>query len=220
MNCFILFLYGSYRRIDIPFYKQLCHSKSTIAIDGGYSFFRKAGFPPDILIGDFDSLKRFPRDLPKTTTVLNHPPRKDKTDLHLAMDFCFSKKARTIDVVQPSVGDIDHFLGNALLLAHNSFSSGNKRQPRIRIINPKYEINLVVNTTLTFRDCVGDTVSVLALSPEIILDITGAEYKAKSIHLAFGETRGLRNHITSHSATCRIGGKALVVRNFEQRYGL
>lgn len=218
MNDFILFIRGSYRKSDIPFYRALCHSKCTIAVDGGYDYFRKAGLFPDIMLGDFDSLKRFPRNLPTTTTVLKYPSRKNKTDLHLAVEYCLSEKARTIDIIQPNVGEIDHFLGNIFLLAHSNLISDSKIQNNIRIINPKYEIKLVVDNTVTFLDCVGDIVSILPLSPKIVLDVTGAEYKVKNANLALGETRSLRNHITDHKATFHIHGKALIIRNFRRRY--
>ncbi|MBU8933558.1 MAG: thiamine diphosphokinase [candidate division Zixibacteria bacterium] len=220
MKGFTLFLNGVYRQQDMSFYRQFCNSKCTVAVDGGYSFFRKASLFPDILIGDFDSLKRFPRDLPETTTVIRHPSRKDKTDLHLAIDYCVEIGARTIDIVQPSVGEIDHLLANTHCVSYGVFDSGSRKAPLIRIISPMHEIRPVVDGAVTFTDKVGDTVSVLALSEKVVLSITGTEYRGRGISLKLGETRGLRNRITSRRARFQVQGRALIVRLFSRRWDL
>ena len=52
-----------------------------IAADGGYAYLEKAGFIPDLAIGDFDSLGA----PPEAEHVICFPPEKDYTDLDLAI---------------------------------------------------------------------------------------------------------------------------------------
>lgn len=219
MKSFVLFLKGAYRREDLPFYQRLGRAGKTVAVDGGYSFFRKTASFPDLLIGDFDSLKPFPRDLPMKTKIVRFPVKKDKTDLHLAIDYCLEKGARAIDIVQPTVGEIDHFLANAHSAFYGLSRTGGSAR-RVRIISPTYEIRPVVDETVIFTDKIGDTISVLPLSDDVSLTVTGAEYCGRGIRLRMGETRGMRNRIMARRARFEISGKALVIRNFTRRYGL
>jgi len=215
MNKAAVFVHGSYRRRDLDFYRPLLLRRTTIAVDGGYSFFRKVGEYPDILIGDFDSLGRLPKDLPERTQVIRHPHRKDKTDSHLAIDYCLHEKARQIDIVMPDCGDIDHALGNIMLLGLPALSSRCSSPLKVRIISGEFEIRLVVDGATTIIDGVGDTISVVPLSRRVVLTCTGTAYRADGIRLGFGDSRGLRNRITARRAVFRLEGSGLVIRLFQ-----
>lgn len=210
----VAFLHGVYRSRDLDFYRILAARATTLAVDGGYSFFRKAGLSPDILIGDFDSLKRIPRDLPAGTQVIRHPARKDKTDAHLALDYCLERGTRRIDLVMPDWGEFDHALGVILLLGLDSIKSAGGRGRKVRIVSPDYEIRLIHNSSTTFTDCVGDTVSVAPLASALRLTCTGTDYNVRNARLEFGDSRGLRNRITAKRAVFRLVGKGLVIHRY------
>ncbi len=214
MKRFILFVEGTYRKRDLPFYLSNCRGKATIAVDGGYAFFRRSGMVPDVLLGDFDSLSRVPRGLEKTTEVIRFPTAKDKTDVHLALEYALRHGAGQIDIAVPDVGDIDHFLGNVLLLGHTSLCGGGRGKLRVRVVNAAYEIHLANDESITFRDCRRDLVSVLALSSRAILNTRGTEYTARDVRIGLGDSRGLRNRITARRAVITVKGKALVYRRF------
>ncbi len=185
-----------------------------MAVDGGYRFFRKAGLVPDLLIGDMDSLGKFPADLSPRTRVVTFPNRKDKTDAQLALEHCLEAGARVVDIVSPGVGEIDHFLGNLMLL--DVAPRFRKRRPllRVRLAAVRWEAILVDDGARTFVDCVGDTVSVIPVSSTIRLSCRGTEYTAGDVMIRRGDSRGLRNRISKPRAVFRIKGKALIVRRF------
>ena len=54
-----------------------------IAADAGYRHLQALGIPPDMLIGDFDSLG----EVPKGVELLRFPVMKDDTDLMLAVKY-------------------------------------------------------------------------------------------------------------------------------------
>ncbi|MFR3320447.1 MAG: hypothetical protein ACLTSZ_03815 [Lachnospiraceae bacterium] len=54
-----------------------------IAADGGYIYSKELGIEPDVLLGDFDSLKR----VPEHEHLLRHSPIKDDTDMALAVAY-------------------------------------------------------------------------------------------------------------------------------------
>jgi len=50
-----------------------------LAADGGYDSLKKAGYVPDIIVGDMDSIKKIPKNIPR----LVFPKRKNDTDISL-----------------------------------------------------------------------------------------------------------------------------------------
>jgi hypothetical protein len=87
MPAFVLYLHGPYRESDLPFYKSLARGKTRIAVDGGLNFFIRSGVRPDVIVGDFDSLRRDPHKMFPTARVLRFPSEKDKTDTQLAVEY-------------------------------------------------------------------------------------------------------------------------------------
>ncbi len=80
-----------------------------IAADGGYNYLEKYNLKPDLLIGDFDSLKG---SLPENidTTIL--PKEKDDTDMGAALDMGFRRGFRIFHIYGGTGGRLDHTLAN------------------------------------------------------------------------------------------------------------
>ena len=214
MKNFALFLMGTYRENDLPFYKRLCRGKTTVAVDGGLRFFVKANLKPDILIGDFDSARKIPKKLCEKTQVLAFPKAKDKTDSHLALDHCLEDGAASVDIVMPTIGEPDHFLANLMMLT--SYPWGEEDDTvKVRVVNPKYEAFFLEDSLLAVADAVGDTVSVLPLTDSIQLSCTGCEYRADSLTVERGDSRSLRNKINAKRARIAVTGQALLIHHFK-----
>ena len=213
----VLFLNGRYGKRDIEFYRKLCRGKFKVAVDGGYRFFRAAGLFPDLLIGDFDSIGKIPTNLPRTTHVERYPIKKDKTDAELALDYCLARRARNIDIVQPSYGEPDQMLGNFLLLLVAARKNAGKYKPRIRLLNAKYEVQLLFDSSAIIPDSVGDVASILPVSEKIRLTTTGTSFDVKRIEILRGRSLGMRNRVTKMKATFRIEGMALLIRQFRAK---
>ena len=216
MRNVVLYLPGPYRAAHIDFYRKLSEDKAAVAVDGGFAFFRRTHTFPDLLIGDLDSLKRKPAGLPARTKVITFPQAKDKTDLQLALEYCLNHGARNIDIASPQVGEIDHFLGNIMLMKL-VLPKGRSPQVSIRIVDHQSVIKLLADNRVSFVNCVGDTVSVLPMSPTIELTCRGMAYPARDLRLRTGESRALRNEITAKRATMAVKGEALVIRRFNRR---
>jgi len=69
-----------------------------IAADGGLAHMRALGLTPDIIIGDLDSvdLEEAARLEAAGVRVVRHPPRKDETDLELALRLACAEGARDV----------------------------------------------------------------------------------------------------------------------------
>jgi thiamine pyrophosphokinase len=211
MKRYVLFLNGRYRTADLPYFEKFLKSSRTVAVDNGYAFFKKTKRFPDILLGDFDSLPRVPKDLPQTTKMYSHPKQKDKSDTELALEFALGEGADRIDIVQPSVGDVDHFIANLMLLDLPSLKRRKGTRPKVRIIGRRYHLLLAVDETVTLYGVPGEILSVIPLSSEIRLSCTGTLYPARNIRIKRGEALPLRNAFSRRNATVEVTGQAFVV---------
>lgn len=213
----ILFLHGNYAAADLNYYKKLARGKYLVAVDGGYSFFRKTGMVPDLLIGDFDSIGKMPQKLSAKTSVIQHPAFKEKTDVELALDHCLSICSEEIHIVQPNCGEPDQFLGNALLLMRAAQLKRQLRGCSVHIINRDYQICALSDGAGMISRGKGDIFSVVPISDQIVLTLSGTEFDVSNLTIKRGESRGLRNKIIANPAHIRIRGTALVVRQFAKR---
>jgi thiamine pyrophosphokinase len=211
---YVLFLQGRYSANHMEAYKSFCRDAVRVAVDGGYRFFEKANIVPDLLIGDFDSLRPFPSDLPKQVKVIRHQKDKDQTDTHLALEYCIMLGAREIDIVQPGVGESDQFLGNLMLLSLPGRYKSLRVKPKLRIISHAGEIHLLVNEKRTFKEAEGDRVSVVPLSKRVVYSCRGCRYPADKTKLQPGDTLALRNRIEDKKAVFEVTGEAFLIRRY------
>jgi thiamine pyrophosphokinase len=216
MKDYILFLPGRYVSEHFDFYRELAQGKYTIAVDAGYRFFQRAEESPDLLLGDFDSLKKIPKDLPQKTKVKTFSQSKDKTDTELALEFCIRSGATKIDIVQPTVGEPDHFAANLLLLTLAAPSGRGSFRAEVRIVHPSYEVQYIQNGKTEFIDAMGDTVSVIPLTNQIILSCQGTKFDVKHCQVKRGQTMATRNVILEPASTFIISGQALVFRTYSK----
>jgi len=205
----VLFVAGRYRSDSIDFYKKLCRSKTKIAVNGGFSFFRRSGITPDLVIGDLDSTMKLP-GLPSKTKVITFPSRKDKTDSQLAVEYCIEQGARAIDIVSPTVGQADHFIANLLLPTYRPITFWAKRGGKFRVVSKDYQISYVIDGRVTFANRKKQTVSIVPLSKQIVLSCEGTDYDVAAARISRGHTRALRNRIVSQRAAFTVKGEALI----------
>jgi thiamine pyrophosphokinase len=213
----VLFLHGRYRSVDLHRFKMLTRDAFLVAVDGGYRFFRKTNKTPDLLLGDFDSLRRIPKNLSTKTKVVRVEVRKDQTDAELALVYCLNSGYREIDIVQPSHGDLDHQLGNLMLLRLVERRFGKKpRRPTVRLVSRNEEVRLIKDRKVPVPGAVGDRVSVVPLSSRVVYSCSGTDYNVREVTLRPGDTLGLRNRITAELARFSVEGEALLIRSFGQ----
>jgi thiamine pyrophosphokinase len=170
-----------------------------IAADGGSRHSLALGVIPDILIGDFDSLE--PEQLAdfenKGSRVIQHPARKDFTDLELALRYACEQGLDEILVIGALGARWDQTLANLLLPAHPDLASA-----RISLIDGLQEIRLVrPGETLFVQGQPGDTVSLIPLNENASgVSTQGLEYPLFDETLAFGATRGVSNVLIDETA--------------------
>jgi thiamine pyrophosphokinase len=144
-----------------------------VGVDGGSRHLDVLDRLPDVAVGDMDSipetlLGRY-RDSGVETHL--HPPRKDATDLELALELALDRGATRISILGGTGGRLDHTLGNLFLLAR-CLPAGIPA-----CVMDEGQCVHLVDRSLTLSGAVGDTLSLLPATPEARgVTISGLEY--------------------------------------------
>lgn len=79
-----------------------------MAADGGYVYLQKEGLEPDVVLGDFDSLKQ----KPKHKNIIELPAEKDDTDMLYALRLGLDKGYKIFHLYGGMGGRFEHTLAN------------------------------------------------------------------------------------------------------------
>lgn len=199
-------------RLSHPAHDRACLRPDdwVLAADGGLHNCRLLGLAPAVIIGDLDSVSasELPRLQSIGTTLVQHPERKDETDLELALAFAVAHGAQEV-LVLGALGDRwDQTLANALLLA----------SPTLAAVPASLADGLQLVTLarpgapLTLHGRPGDRLSLLPLAGDAGgVTTDGLEYQLKGETLRFTATRGVSNTFLGATATVRLTAGLLLV---------
>jgi thiamine pyrophosphokinase len=181
----------------------LARADLILAVDGGANHCRRLGIIPDALIGDLDSitpavLQEFQE---KAVAIHRHPPRKDATDLELALNLAMSKGAREVWLLAGLGGRWDMSFANVLLLAGVKYKTLSCTVPGpgciMHILHPGDAFILPGNP--------GQKISFLPLAADVHgLTLHGFEYPLQDASLRFGSTQGVSNVLQQPAATVQF----------------
>jgi len=181
-----------------------------IAADGGANWLMAQHRPPDVLLGDMDSVS--PQVLEalqeKGCRLQRHSPDKDETDAELALREAAAMAAERITFLGALGGRIDHTLANILLLA----------MPELYGIDASiYDGRSwlsIVSGDGTISGQVGDTVSLIPFGGDAEgIVTTGLKYPLHNESLPLGPARGVSNVLLQPVGHISIRrGRLLVVR--------
>ena len=207
-----------------PFFQN---PTAIIAADGGARHLHALNQPPDIIIGDMDSLSADVRDwlIAANTTFITHPPAKDETDLELALRYAAETYDDDIIIFAALGGRLDQMLGNIHLLTHPALHGRDVRlvtryqqawitRPTSRRlslskteadISTSDRLSITATTSRSSAFAIGDTLSLIPLNGDVkVCEVSGLRWSLHDEWLRFGETRGISNVITAVSPTITI----------------
>lgn len=178
-----------------------------IAADGGAQHCLALGVTPRTVIGDLDSISETELAMLKAAgvSVIEHPARKDYTDLELALQYAQELKADQIVIFAALGARWDQTLANVLLpVAQNGAP--------ISILDGAQEIHYLRGaSTLELRGQPGDTVSLIPIGgPAQGIATQQLEYPLHGETLHFGSTRGVSNVMVSQQASVTLEDGLLV----------
>jgi thiamine pyrophosphokinase len=190
-----------------------------IAADGGAHHCVELGIQPRYIIGDLDSLddQELLRLKERGTEIVQHPRRKDFTDLELALRYAQELGADEIVILGALGKRWDQTITNILLpavltpIASQKTGSG---LPRITILDDGQELFFLRGgDRLTIRGQPGEVVSLIPLTERVRGVAThNLEYPLDAADILLGSTLGISNVLLDeHGAVSISEGMMLCV---------
>ncbi|HEX9025694.1 MAG TPA: thiamine diphosphokinase [Clostridium sp.] len=161
-----------------------------IAADRGSECLYNYGIIPDLLLGDFDSVKKEILDTVKLEIkeVLEFPPEKDYTDTEIAILEAIKRGAKKIYLFGATGSRIDHTLGNIGLLLTTK-----KRGATLEIIDDNNRLYLGEKKMKLFGKY-GENISFHALCDKVKnFKIIGAKYNLETYDISLLDPRAICN---------------------------
>ena len=172
-----------------------------IAADGGARHALAAGETPNVIIGDLDSLSWEEQAQVEATgsQIIRFSPRKDETDLELALQYAVREGATEIIILAALGGRLDQTVANLLLLAMPELGG-----IAVRVVEGAQTAFLVRDKALV-EGQPGDTVSLIPLGGDAVgVTAQGLEWPLHEETLRFGPARGVSNVLTAGQARVRV----------------
>jgi len=199
-----------------PIYHEVARRADLIiCADGGANMATSHGWHPDVLVGDMDSVApAILADLESSgCKVMRHSPRKDETDLELALMEAVERGATDIVVLGAIGGRVDHTIANVMLLSMPALAGRH-----VRILDGDTEIALIRDAGRV-HGRPGDTVSVIPIRGDARCVVTeGLEWQLNEDTLMFGYARGVSNVLTAPMASISVRDGLLLVIHAPVRY--
>lgn len=189
---------------DIKNYDKIKQKINTddyiICADGGFEHTRKMGIVPDVVIGDFDSVK----DAAGIQNRIEYPKRKDFTDGFLAVEYAKDKGYDDILMLAMTGDRLDHTIADIMLLSicKNGVLADDNNE--IYLLRDKLVLNGKKGQTVSIIPVMGDAEGICTKK---------LEYPLNHETLHFASTRGVSNIMMSDVCEITIEkGLALVVK--------
>ena len=180
-----------------------------MAADGGVAHCLQWNITPQVIIGDMDSVNKqeLARFESQGVEIIRFPARKDKTDLELALQTALNRNFGEVVILGALGARWDMTLSNVMILAA-PFMKGVKA----RILDEGHEILCMHDgDAIQIQEKLGDTVSLIPLSTNVVVSLNGFEYPLTKETLHRGTTRGISNVITGSVANIEIERGQLIV---------
>lgn len=191
------------------------HFDCVIAADRGYASLVEAGFEPDIVVGDFDSLGY----VPQGENVERFPSEKDESDMELAVRRAYEAGHDTLLFYGALAGRLDHTIANLQLMVGCA-----RRGLRVAGIGGEFAVAVLdgrgarrvrfsaFDPVILDDGEYGRFVSVFACggTARDVVE-TGLKYSLGGAELPDDASQGLSNEFTGEAAAIAIGsGNAIV----------
>jgi len=185
----------------------LDNATAVIAADGGSRHLHELQYPPDVVIGDLDSLTAEIKTWLESedTAFLKYPSAKDETDLELALLYAADHYPDNLLLFGTLGGRLDQTLANMLLLTHPRLDDR-----RLELVTAN-ERAWLIRTEDQVQGNVGDLVSLIPLGGDVHIRATvGLQWPLQDETLAFGLARGVSNVIVDTPVSISVQSGSLL----------
>ena len=182
-----------------------------IAVDAGLESVSALGLEPDMIVGDFDTVRPETLAYYRTREHIvwdTHQPEKDETDTELALLKAQALGCTEVVVLGATGGRIDHMLGNIHLL----FPCLQKGIDAC-ILDPQNRVYLIDGEHTFRRNRIwGKYISFLPLTEQVNgITLTGFKYPLHEKDIEIGTSLCISNELTEEEGTITFTDGVLVV---------
>ena len=197
--------------------KLITDTDYLVAVDGGVRHLEALGLPPDLLIGDLDSVTsaQIGELIAAQTEVIRFPIEKDETDLELALVEVVKRGMEEIVLIGGLGGRIDHTLANLFLLFLPDLSG-----KKVSLLTQKEEITVVEKNSV-IHGTEGDIISLIPLKGDANgVTTIGLQYPLTNETLLIERSRGISNRMLADKAEVDVKkGVLLCVHTWKSENG-
>lgn len=185
-----------------------------ICADGGYKFARQEEIVPNLLLGDFDSLKEI---LPSDISTKIYPVEKDDTDTMLCVKYAVEKGFSDICIVGGIGGRLDHTLSNlqSMAWAIDFWNINHLKEKKISMSDYQNNVMLIMNDSIKISGTPGEKISLLSYS-ENCINVTTRNLKWELTNACLTNffPLGISNEfLTNHCEISVEKGKLLIIQS-------
>lgn len=175
-----------------------------IAADGGLDYLREVGIEPDVILGDFDSLKGARPE----GNVLTYPSEKDDTDMFLALRQAVGRGYRRIEIYGGLGGKrLDHTLANLQMLVWAAH-----RNIHARLLGKDTVVSAISDGQISFPASAKGYLSVFAVGGQAEgVDLTGLKYELSNHILTDEFPLGVSNEFIGRESTVSVRKGTLIL---------
>ena len=183
---------------------ELTSEDLLIAVDGGFDSLCAAGYTPDVLIGDLDSITS---EIPESVRVLKYAKEKDETDMFLAYNVGARCDYKDFVILGGTGGRLDHTFANLSLLLYAKEKGHN-----VTIIDERAMTICIKNEAVRLSGNPGSYLSVFAIGGKAYgVTIKGAKYEIEDANLSPSFPLGVSNEFTETDAFISVEKGALLI---------
>lgn len=190
---------------DISLYRRIKTDENDIFIcaDGGYDTITSVGIIPDVAIGDMDSVRAV---LPNDINVIRHPKDKDKTDLHLCIDYALKNNCKELILLGALGGRVDHSLANIIALKYISDNGA------MGMILTAESAIYITTDKIELKKGEYKYISLIPLSERVEgVTTKGLKYSLFNFTLKQTDNLGISNEFISETVTISVKKGSLIV---------
>ena len=150
--------------------KLLESNLSLVCCDGAANKCYSAGFKPDIIIGDIDSLDSELKDL-FSNRIIKYEDQ-SSNDLSKALNWASENNIKSVTILGADGGDDDHYLGNLFLVLENNYDF------KVKIITNNGDFELVNDKSFPSKP--NQKISIFCTDREARISSNGLKYELES----------------------------------------
>lgn len=205
-----LFLLADGEALPRSLRDRLRRGRFQLVVDGAAEIARREGWKPDLILGDFDTVKSATlQHFRKKGVEILEAPDQDYTDLEKALAWCALRDFRSIWIAQAWGKRVDHSLANLSFLKR--FYSPERD---IRLFTKHETIRFCRDQTVRSRGRMGRGFAVIPF-PKARVTSRGLVYEMRGFEMELGHKESVSNRARNATVELKVEGEALVLEEFQ-----